>query len=79
MAKTQRIDKVLANLGYGSRKDIKRFCKDGLVKIDGEIIKDSSVHINPEDSEIIIDGEVISYREFVYYDEQTPGCDISDR
>ena len=66
MAKTQRIDKVLANLGYGSRKDIKRFCKDGLVKIDGEIIKDSSVHINPEDSEIIIDGEVISYREFVY-------------
>ncbi len=66
MVKTQRIDKVLANLGYGSRKDIKKFCKDGLVKIDGEIIKDSSVHINPEDSEIIIGNEVVNYREFVY-------------
>lgn len=66
MVKTQRIDKVLANLGYGSRKDIKKFCKDGLVKIDGEIIKDSSVHINPEDSEIIIGNKVVNYREFVY-------------
>lgn len=66
MVKTQRIDKVLANLGYGSRKDIKKFCKDGLVKIDGEIIKDSSVYINPEDSEIIIGNEVVNYREFVY-------------
>ncbi len=66
MAKTQRIDKVLANLGYGSRKDIRKICKDGLVKVDGKIIKDSSLHIDPENSEITVGNEVINYREFVY-------------
>lgn len=66
MAKTQRIDKVLVNLGYGSRKDIKKICKDGLVKVDGKIIKDSSVHIDPENSEIFVGNELVNYREFVY-------------
>ena len=66
MAKTQRIDKVLANLGYGSRRDIRKICKDGLVKVDGKIIKDSSLHIDPENSEIIVGNEVVNYREFIY-------------
>lgn len=66
MPKTQRIDKILANLGYGSRKDIRKICKDGLVKVDGKIIKDSSLHIDPENSEISIGNEIINYREFVY-------------
>lgn len=66
MAKTQRIDKVLSNLGYGSRKDIRKNCKDGLVKVDGKVIKSSSTHVDPEKSEIIIGNEVVKYREFVY-------------
>jgi len=66
MSKTQRIDKVLANLGYGSRKDIRKICKSGLVKIDGRVVKDSSLHIEPEKCEIIIGNEVVNYREFVY-------------
>lgn len=66
MAKTQRIDKVLANLGYGSRRDIRKICKDGLVKVDGKIIKDSSLHIDPENNEIIVGNEVVNYREFIY-------------
>lgn len=66
MAKTQRIDKVLSNLGYGSRKDIRKVCKDGLVKVNGTVIKSSSVHIDPESSEIIIGNEIVDYREFVY-------------
>lgn len=66
MAKTQRIDKILANLGYGSRRDIKKFCKDGLVKVDGDIIRDSSIHIDPVGSQIIVGDETVNYREFVY-------------
>lgn len=66
MAKTQRLDKVLANLGYGSRKDIKKICRQGLVTVDNKVIKDSSTHINPESSEIIVGSEVVNYREFVY-------------
>ncbi len=66
MAKGQRLDKVLAHLGYGSRRDIRDLCKKGLVKIDGRTVKDSSLHVNPEESEIKVNNEVIYYREFVY-------------
>lgn len=66
MAKTQRIDKILSNLGYGSRKDIRQICKNGIVKVDGKVVKDSSAHVDPENSQIIIGNEVVNYREFVY-------------
>jgi len=36
MRKTERLDKVLANLGYGLRKDVRGWIKEGLISIDGE-------------------------------------------
>ena len=36
-----RIDKMLANVGYGSRKDVKKLLKAGAVQIDGVKIKDA--------------------------------------
>lgn len=66
MTKYERIDKVLSNLGYGSRKDIKKLCKSGDVSIDGEIIKDSSYKFEPENSKILVKGEEVIYRENIY-------------
>lgn len=64
--KSERIDKILGNLGYGSRKDIKKFARDGLVRVDGEVVKDSSTKVDPEKSEIMIGEELINYRENIY-------------
>ncbi|MCQ6537038.1 S4 domain-containing protein, partial [Bacillus mycoides] len=33
--KNRRLDKLLANMGHGSRKEEKKLLKDGVVKIDG--------------------------------------------
>ena len=66
MSKQERVDKVLANLGYGSRKDIKKLCKSGEVKIDGEVIKDSSYKFDPKVSEITISDAEIMYRDYIY-------------
>lgn len=66
MSGQKRIDKVLSNLGYGSRKEIKKLCKDGEVEIDGKVIKDSSYKFNPEESEIVVSGEHALYREYIY-------------
>lgn len=66
MIKKERIDKVLANLGHGSRKEIKKLCKDGEVKIDGVIMKDSSQKFDPHTSSINVKGEDVTYRENVY-------------
>lgn len=66
MRETQRLDKVLANFGYGTRKEIKQLVRDGLIRVDGTVVKDSSMHVDPKNSEIAIGDEILRYREFVY-------------
>ncbi|MEG1415915.1 MAG: pseudouridine synthase [Clostridium sp.] len=62
----ERLDKVLANMGYGTRKEVKAITKSGQVTVNSNIIKDSSTHVNPYEDEIIINGEKVNYREFIY-------------
>jgi len=62
----ERLDKVLANLGYGSRKEVKALVKSGEVEIDGVRVKDSSMQINPEKDIIMVSGVKVFYREFIY-------------
>lgn len=62
----ERLDKVLANLGYGSRKEVKALVKSGEVEIDGIRVKDSAMQINPEKSTILVCGEKAFYRQFIY-------------
>jgi 16S rRNA pseudouridine516 synthase len=62
----ERLDKVLANLGYGSRKEVKTLVKNKEVVIDGQIVKDSSMQVDPEKNEIIVSGERINYRKYIY-------------
>jgi len=66
MAKTQRLDKILSNMGYGTRREIKGIIKKGLVKVDGKAVKDGSMHIDPYSSSVEIDGEQLQYKEFIY-------------
>lgn len=53
----ERLDKVISNLGYGSRKDVKAFVKKGLIEVDGVIVKDNGLSVDPEKSVIKINGE----------------------
>jgi 16S rRNA pseudouridine516 synthase len=61
-----RIDKMLANLGYGSRKEVKQLLKSGAVKVDGVVLKDAKQHVDPENQTVTLNGEVIEYKEFIY-------------
>jgi 16S rRNA pseudouridine516 synthase len=61
-----RIDKMLANLGFGSRKEVKKILKDGAVKINDEIVKDAKQHVDPETDTVTLHGEIIEYKEFIY-------------
>lgn len=62
----ERLDKVLANLGYGTRKEVKAMVKEGRVQVDGKAIFDSSMQIDPEITELTIDGEAVKYRKYIY-------------
>ena len=66
LSKKQRIDKILSNLGYGSRSELKKICKNGLVKVNGKVINNPGVQVDVENDEIIFDGEKVTYKEFIY-------------
>jgi len=62
----ERIDKILSNLGYGSRKEIKTIVKKGMVEVDGETIKDSSMQVDPEKCKIHVNGKEVIYKKYIY-------------
>ncbi|MCT4562950.1 MAG: rRNA pseudouridine synthase [Maledivibacter sp.] len=64
--KKMRLDRVLGNMGYGSRKDLKKLIKYGAVQVDGEVVKKSSISIDPYNSIIEIHGERVEYKEYIY-------------
>ena len=57
--KTERLDKLLSNLGYGSRKDVKNWVKQGIIVCDGETVKSPSQKVNPRLVEL--DGEPLDH------------------
>ena len=66
MAKKLRVDKVLSNLGYGSRAELKVYCKKGLVKINDKIISNPGTQVDTDIDKIEFNNEIVKYREFVY-------------
>ncbi len=66
MAKKLRIDKVLSNLGYGSRADLKKYCKQGLIKINDKVISNPGTQVDTDADKIEFDNEIVKYREFIY-------------
>ncbi len=60
-----RLDKYLASCGKGTRSDVKKLIKSGVVTINGTIIKKSDENVKDNDI-VCINGEEIKYREFVY-------------
>ncbi|WP_066063329.1 pseudouridine synthase [Neobacillus soli] len=61
-----RIDKMLANLGFGSRKEVKQLLKSGAVKVDDAVVKDAKQHVDTSSQTVTLNGEVIEYKEFIY-------------
>ena len=73
----ERLDKVLANIGIGSRKEVKVLVKNGEVMVDGILVKDSGIQIDPDKAEIIVSGEKVSFRKFIYIMMNKPSGVVS--
>ncbi|MEW9096303.1 MAG: pseudouridine synthase [Clostridiaceae bacterium] len=73
----ERLDKILANLGYGTRKEVKALVKSGVVEVDDVIVKDSGMNIDPYSSIIKVDGEEVKYRKYIYLMMNKPAGVIS--
>lgn len=61
-----RLDKFLADMGVGSRSDLKKAIRKSLVTVNGAVEKDPSAQVSAEDR-ICFDGAEIRYAEQQYY------------
>ena len=66
MGKKMRVDKLLSNVGVASRAELKKYCKQGLISVNGKVINNPGVQLDSESDDIRFNGEKIVYREFVY-------------
>ena len=61
-----RLDKLLAHYGIGTRKEVKNYIRKGFVTVNGSIIKKDDFKVDYETDKIIFDGELITYKPYVY-------------
>lgn len=73
----ERLDKILSNLGYGTRKQVKDIVKNGRIKVDGVVLKSSSAKLDTNKSKIELDDETISYKKNIYIVMNKPAGVVS--
>ena len=61
-----RLDKLLANKAYGSRKEVHQLLKDQRVTINGEITTKKDIHVDIESDVITVDGQVVNTKQQYY-------------
>lgn len=52
-----RLDKILSNHGFGTRKEVRRIVRSGAVTVNGKVAKLESDHVDMEKDRIEVDGE----------------------
>ncbi|WP_082233547.1 pseudouridine synthase [Halobacillus massiliensis] len=72
-----RIDKLLANMGYGTRKEVKSLLKGGGVRVNNEPVKSPKTHVDPEKEHVTVMGKTVEYRKYIYLMLNKPGDVLS--
>jgi 16S rRNA pseudouridine516 synthase len=62
----ERLDKALSRNGYGTRNDVKKLIRRGLVEVNSQVIKDAGFSVCPTDS-IQLEGEKIEHKEHYFF------------
>ena len=62
-----RLDKYLADMGIGTRSEVKRLIRQGQVKVDGVVCRLPEQKLEQESAEVLCGGKPIVYQKFYYY------------
>ena len=73
--KAMRLDKYLAEMGKGTRSQLKQDLKRGLVTVNGQVEKSADRKVDPAVDRVTYAGEDVSYVAYEYYMLHKPaGC-----
>jgi len=72
-----RIDKLVSQYGFGSRKEAKAIFKLGVVTVDGEVVTNPQMRVDPEISEVYVGDVLIEYEKYIYVMMNKPDGVIS--
>ena len=61
-----RLDKFLSKPGTASRSESRKAAKIGSITVNGSLVSDVSVHIDPTHDEIFYMGERVVYQKYIY-------------
>ncbi|WP_300410582.1 pseudouridine synthase [Lagierella sp.] len=61
-----RLDKLIGNMGFATRSEIKKSAKKGAIMVNGEEEKNSGRIVDTEKDKVTYLGEVVEYKEFIY-------------
>src|SRR5438876_2218641 len=68
----ERLQKVLAAAGLGSRRDCEELIQQGRVEIDRQVVKELGTRVEPLQQEIRVDGEVLRRPKRLYFAVNKP-------
>ncbi len=63
----QRLNRVLASSGLGSRRDVEQLIVEGRVEVDGKTVTDLACKVDPKESTIQVDGISLKKHRPVYF------------
>lgn len=72
-----RLDKLLFETGFGSRRIVKRLIKSKQVEVNGKTILVDNLNVDPQLQEVKVAGERIHYQPHVYYMLHKPNGVVS--
>ena len=61
-----RLDKLISSQGKYTRKEAQQLIKDGLVRVDGIVVRDRGAHIDPDRSSVTVNSEPFEVSRYVY-------------
>lgn len=62
----QRLDKIIASTGRFSRREVKLLVRQGRVLVDGAPARSGEEKVDPQTTEIVVNGEALCYRKFTW-------------
>lgn len=66
-ASMERLQKVLASAGIGSRRHCEEYIRDGRVTVDGKTLTELGIKVDPQAQNVCVDGERIKFQKKQYF------------